>query len=139
MMRLPGSWNAKQHPRLPVLIKVEGEEASIEEISATLASVASKHNVSGLAEVIGDTLIPNLPSLPAYMNGVGEAATFGGGLTEHKEYAFTDLNLRPIADGCLQMRQVLGSKGNVDEPLWVLFLRVLATVKDSEKVAVHFS
>lgn len=138
VMRMPTSWNAKQSSRLPVRVLSGGEPGTVNDVKGTLAAAAVTHNLSGVEAVIGNKLVMNLPSLPSYMHGVGETATFGQGL-DGKEYNFTDLNLKPIVAGCKQMREILMVKGNVPEPLWVLYLRVLSTVKNAEDVAIEFS
>lgn len=138
VMRLPGSWNAKQKKRLPVKILREGTVGDTMEITATLAQAAANHNVSGVEAILGNELLPNMPSIPSYMDiGVGE--DFGLGMESKDKQEFKDLDLRPILTGCKQMREIFQVKGNVPEPLWVNYLRVLNTVRNPDDVAVAFS
>ena len=138
VMRLPGSWNAKKRVRLPVKVSHEGGIGDTEAVKATLAAAASRFNVSGVEDVVGNELVPNLPALPAYMN-VPADMEFGGGMSDPLREEFKDLKLRPILEGCRQMRELCQSKGNVEEPLWMLQLRVLNTVEKADDVAAAFS
>jgi hypothetical protein len=138
VMRLPGSWNAKQANRLLVKPLIEGTSQPVDVIKASLAVAAAKHNVSGVDAILGNELLPNMPSLPSYMD-VPADLDFGGGMDAVDRIEFKDLNLRPIIEGCKQMRQICEVRGNVPEPQWVNFLRVLNTVANSDDVACYFS
>ena len=138
VMRLPGSWNAKQPERKPVTVLREGGVGKVGEVKTSLAKAAGTLNVSSVEAVLGDELMPNMPPIPSYMN-VDVDMTFGGGMDNPAREQFKDLNLRPIVEGCRQMREAAEALGNVPEPLWVNYLRVLNTVKNADDVAVYMS
>ena len=138
VMRLPGSWNAKQPERLHVDVLRSGDVGKIEEVKVALAKAAASLNVSGVEAILGDKLFPNMPAIPSYMSASIDL-DFGGGMDNPAREEFKDLPLQPILDGCGQMRDAADTLGNVPEPLWVNFLRVLNTVKNPDGAAVHFS
>jgi len=138
VMRLPGSHNAKTNTRIPVRIMNEGTIGDLGLIKADLAREAANHNLSGVDEVVGNELVPNMPALPAYMD-VATDAEFGLGMENALRQEFSDLELRPILEGCKQMRELCMKKGDVEEPFWMLQLRVLNTVKNPDDVACFFS
>lgn len=139
VLRLPGSFNAKQEQRLPVTLFQQGGFAPFATIKDALTRAAAALNVPASAEVLGDGLFTGSARAPAFMQAPATDVAFGKGLDGRIGDLFVDLPLRPILEGCKQMRDMVVARGDVPYDQWLLMLRVINTTKNPDEAACRAS
>lgn len=135
VMRLPQTWNAKTKKREWCHVKQEGGTVAFDDLRSGLAAEAQARNVwvRDNAVIEGPLIHGSKPPT----HSVGEKSGLAGGFDAGDR--FKDLDLRPIAGGCAQMKRMLAKFGDVPEPEWMLMLRVLNTCKNADDLAQKFS
>ena len=132
VLRLPGSTNAKtEGERFPCYVMRKGGTASPSDIKDGFARAAVAMNISMTEDLVSGELFPGAAVLPDYMQGIQNTEQLGKGMGNLGE-RFHDLDPRPILAGCNQMKVMASDFGNVDEPMWMLMLRVLLTCSHGE-------
>ena len=135
VMRLPFTWNAKTEKREFCFVMGAGDAADPDDLQTGLASEAQSRNVWVTSTLPDNT--PLVKGSPPPTHALGTAESLGGGFIQ--ELRFENLNPSHIAKGCAQMRRLMGRRGDVPEPEWVLMLRVLNTCQKADELAQTFS